>query len=59
MDEVTADLAHESGFESVNDLLKVARHGRGHRVYLVRFHFLPPGAWEKVKGKPTRAHTPS
>ena len=43
---ITDDLARESGFESVEDLLRVARHGKGDRVYLIRFHYLPPGAWD-------------
>jgi hypothetical protein len=38
--EVTPDLARESGFLSLADLLKVARHGKGDKVYLVRFHYL-------------------
>ena len=45
LDDVSHDLARESGFDSVEDLLKVARHGRGDNIYLVRFHYLPPGAW--------------
>jgi hypothetical protein len=44
--DVTDDLARESGFESLDDLLRVARHGRGDNVYLIRFHYLPPGAWD-------------
>lgn len=44
--DVTFDLARESGFESVDDLLRVARHGKGDNVYLIRFHYLPPGAWD-------------
>jgi hypothetical protein len=44
--DVTYDLARESGFESVEDLLRMARHGRGDKVYLIRFHYLPPGAWD-------------
>jgi hypothetical protein len=46
--EVTDDLARESGFASVDDLLTVARHGRGTNVYLIRFHYLPPGAWPQT-----------
>jgi hypothetical protein len=42
---LTDDLARESGFESLKDLLGVARHGRGETVYLIRFHYLPPGAF--------------
>jgi hypothetical protein len=44
--DVTDDLARESGFESVEDLLRVAKHGRGDNIYLIRFHYLPPGAWD-------------
>ena len=44
--EITRDLAQESGFDSVKDLLGVARHGRGRNVYLIRFHYLPPGVWD-------------
>ena len=44
--EITRDLAQESGFDSVKDLLGVAMHGRGRNVYLIRFHYLPPGAWD-------------
>jgi hypothetical protein len=44
--DVTYDLARESGFESVDDLLSIARHGSGDHVYLIRFHYLPPGAWD-------------
>lgn len=44
--EVTDDLARESGFQSVDDLLRTAKHGRGQEVYLIRFRYLPPGGWE-------------
>ncbi len=44
--DITYDLARESGFESVDDLLQIARHGSGENVYLIRFHYLPPGAWD-------------
>ena len=45
--DITYDLARESGFQSVDDLLEIARHGRGDKVYLIRFHYLPPGAWDR------------
>jgi hypothetical protein len=45
--DVTQDLARESGFASVDDLLQVAKHGRGDNVYLIRFHYLPPGGWDE------------
>lgn len=41
--DVTPELARESGFKGVVDLLKVAKHGRGENVYLVRFHYVPSG----------------
>jgi hypothetical protein len=44
--DITYDLARESGFESVEDLLGIARHGKGRNVYLIRFHYLPAGAWD-------------
>jgi hypothetical protein len=49
LDDITYDLAREGGFASVEDLLKIAKHGPGDNVYLVRFHYLPPGAWDKPK----------
>ncbi len=44
--DITYDLARESGFESVDGLLQVARHGSGDQVFVIRFHYLPPGAWD-------------
>ena len=38
--DVTPALARRSGFAGVVDLLKVARHGSGERVFLVEFHYL-------------------
>jgi hypothetical protein len=45
--DVTASLARESGFPSLSDLMTTARHGAGRNVYLIRFHFLPGGGWER------------
>jgi hypothetical protein len=39
--DITPELARESGFLGVLDLLKVAKHGRGNNIYLVRFHYVP------------------
>ena len=38
--DITGELARRSGFDGVVDLLKVARHGRGRNVYLVRFRYV-------------------
>jgi hypothetical protein len=40
--DITPELARASGFLGVVDLLKVANHGRGSNIYLIRFHYLPP-----------------
>ena len=40
--DITPQLARESGFLGLIDLLKVANHGRGSNIYLIRFHYLPP-----------------
>ena len=39
--DITPQLARESGFLGIVDLLKVAKHGRGENIYLVRFHYIP------------------
>ena len=36
---VTPELARRSGFDSVVDLLRVAKHGPGEKVYLVEFGY--------------------
>jgi hypothetical protein len=46
MKDITYDLARESGFPDVKSLLAVAMHGTGRNVYLVRFRYLAPGAWD-------------
>ena len=38
--DITPELARESGFLGVLDLLKVAKHGRGEKIYLIRFHYV-------------------
>ena len=42
--DITPELARESGFLGLIDLLKVAKHGKGEKSYLVRFHYVPPRA---------------
>src|SRR5258708_9544896 len=51
IEDITYDLARESGFSSVKDLLQTAKHGSGDNVYLIRFHYLPPGAWDVPLGR--------
>ncbi|HEX3987465.1 MAG TPA: ASCH domain-containing protein [Acidobacteriaceae bacterium] len=40
--DITPELARASGFLGVLDLLKVAQHGHGQNIYLIRFHYVPP-----------------
>ena len=40
--DITPELARASGFLGLIDLLKVAKHGKGENIYLIRFHYVPP-----------------
>jgi hypothetical protein len=40
--DVTPELARRSGFAGVVELLKIAKHGAGRRVFLVEFRYEPP-----------------
>lgn len=44
LQDVTPALARRSGFQGLVDLLKVAKHGPGERVFLVEFEYVgePP-----------------
>ena len=50
LDDITPELARRSGFKGVVDLLKVAKHGRGEKVYLVEFHYLPGASRRSKRG---------
>ena len=50
--DITPALARESGFLGLLDLLKVAKHGKGENIYLVRFHYVPPRAKRPSQRKP-------
>ncbi len=49
--DITPELARESGFRGVLDLLKVAKHGRGENIYLIRFHYVRPRGKRKGRRK--------
>jgi hypothetical protein len=49
--DITPELARESGFLGVLDLLKIAKHGRGENIYLVRFHYVRPRGKGKARRK--------
>jgi hypothetical protein len=48
--DITPAMARESGFEGIVDLLKIAKHGRGERVYLVTFEYEEGVASAKPSG---------
>lgn len=41
--DITPELARRGGFEGVVDLLKLAKHGPGERVFLVEFDYHADG----------------
>jgi len=53
--DITPAMARESGFEGLVDLLKIAKHGRGERVYLVTFEYEEGFALPKPPGRTTNA----
>jgi predicted DNA-binding protein (MmcQ/YjbR family) len=56
--DITDALARESGFNGLVDLLKVAKHGPGTNIYLVRFHYIAPashGAASKARSRAAAA----
>src|SRR5579872_471082 len=40
--DISPQLARDSGFAGILDLLKVAKHGTGDQIYLIRFHYIAP-----------------
>ena len=46
--DITPQLARESGFLGIVDLLKVAKHGKGENIYLIRFHYLRPRGRKRI-----------
>jgi len=52
--DITPELARESGFLGVLDLLKIAKHGRGEKIYLIRFHYIPPSRSGKTRQQTLR-----
>lgn len=41
--DVTPALARRSGFTGLVELLRIAKHGPGRRVFLVEFRYVKPG----------------
>jgi hypothetical protein len=54
--DVTPALARRSGFTGLVELLKVAKHGPGRRVFLIEFRYVKPGdrpPWDSEQSKRT------
>jgi len=47
--DITPQLARASG---ILDLLKVAKHGPGNNIYLIRFHYIPPALRKTPRPRP-------
>ena len=39
LDEISEQMAKESGFLGVIDLMKTAKHGSGYIIYFIKFHY--------------------
>jgi hypothetical protein len=50
--DITPQLERESGFLGIVDLLKIAKHGKGENIYLVRFHYVRSRPKRSVARKP-------
>ena len=59
MSDISPALARESGFNGVVDLLKIAKHGPGTNVYLVRFHYISAETGSSAKGKAAKRKVPN
>jgi len=42
--DITPELARRGGFVGVVDLLRVAKHGPGRRVFVIEFHYIAPNS---------------
>lgn len=50
--DITPDLARSTGFVGVVDLLRVAKHGPGRRVFVIEFRYAPPDSSRKTRTLP-------
>lgn len=39
-DDISPAMARRCGFDAVEEMMKIARHGRGRNVYLIEFRYL-------------------
>jgi hypothetical protein len=53
--DVTPELARSSGFVGVVDLLRVAKHGPGRRVFVIEFRYVAPDS-SRRRRRPNEKH---
>jgi len=53
--DVTPELARSSGFVGVVDLLRVAKHGPGRRVFVIEFRYVAPDS-RRRRRRPNEKH---
>jgi hypothetical protein len=46
--DITPELARRTGFAGVVELLKVAKHGAGRRVFVIEFRYIKPQRGARV-----------
>ncbi len=54
--DITPALARRSGFTGLVELLKIAKHGPGRRVFLIEFRYVKPGS---RRSRPRASPAPS
>src|ERR671930_2515619 len=52
--DVTPELAGSSGFVGVVDLLRIAKHGAGRRVFVIEFRYIAPALRRRGRARRTR-----
>jgi hypothetical protein len=53
--DITPELARKSGFSGTVELLKIAKHGAGRRVFLIDFRYVEPGSRKATARKRAKA----
>lgn len=52
--DITPELARQSGFSGTVELLKIAKHGAGRRVFLIEFRYVAPETARRTRGAPNK-----
>ena len=52
--DITPELARSTGFAGVVDLLRIAKHGAGRRVFVIEFRYVAPDPSHRRLARRTR-----